>query len=372
LDPESSFQQVKEIASKENKLIFVDAYTTWCGPCKQMAAKTFPDVLVGKYFNDNFVSVKIDMEKGEGIELAKLWQIRAYPTLLWVAADGEVAHRALGFHKPTELLMAGRTARDPEERLLSYQKRFEGGNYAPEFITKYLAKLSEAGLDPSQAITLFFEKMGPEVMTKEDYFKLFEDYGTLKNRREVDYLAANQDQFIKQYTFERLQSKLTNLFYNPLIVAHLGGDQQGEQSLEGLKANLARFKYKPYEWILLATSVEAAKRQGQWDSFFEQAFDLHKKFPEYDSPTVLNSHAWTAYEESSNAKVLSEASRWAEKACKLDPSYEHLDTWASVLFKQGKKKLALEKATLAIKKGIESGEEVGVTQELVKKIKGLK
>ena len=71
----SSWKEVLQKAKQENKLIFVDLYTTWCGPCKKMAAETFPQQVVGDYFNKNFVNYKIDAEKGEGPELAGKYEV---------------------------------------------------------------------------------------------------------------------------------------------------------------------------------------------------------------------------------------------------------------------------------------------------------
>ena len=65
------------------KLVFMDAYATWCGPCKWMSANVFTDPKVADYFNANFVNIKMDMEKGEGPELARQFNLRAYPTLVF-------------------------------------------------------------------------------------------------------------------------------------------------------------------------------------------------------------------------------------------------------------------------------------------------
>ena len=66
---EGSFAQALEATKTENKLVFMDCYTSWCGPCKRMASQVFVQEQVGEYFNPRFVCVKIDMEKGEGVEL---------------------------------------------------------------------------------------------------------------------------------------------------------------------------------------------------------------------------------------------------------------------------------------------------------------
>ena len=81
-----SWKEVLQKAKQENKLVFVDLYTTWCGPCKKMAAETFPQQTVGDYFNKNFVNYKIDAEKGEGPGLAGKYEVSAYPTLVFVNA----------------------------------------------------------------------------------------------------------------------------------------------------------------------------------------------------------------------------------------------------------------------------------------------
>ncbi|MDR6781550.1 thioredoxin-related protein [Pedobacter africanus] len=58
-----SWQQVKEKAKKENKYLFVDCFTTWCGPCKYMTSTIFPQEKVGDFFNKNFVNVKVQFDK---------------------------------------------------------------------------------------------------------------------------------------------------------------------------------------------------------------------------------------------------------------------------------------------------------------------
>src|SRR5882757_6003051 len=79
-----SWAEVKAKAKQENKLIFVDFFTDWCGPCKAMAIGTFPNPQAGEFYNKHFISVKIDAEKGEGISLAKQYSVHAYPTLAFI------------------------------------------------------------------------------------------------------------------------------------------------------------------------------------------------------------------------------------------------------------------------------------------------
>lgn len=99
-----TFEEAIAKAKKENKLIFVDAYAVWCGPCKLMDRTTFRSDKVGEVFNKEFINLKIDMEKGEGIELARKYQVRAYPTLMLINGEGKVVKRMLGALSEAQLL----------------------------------------------------------------------------------------------------------------------------------------------------------------------------------------------------------------------------------------------------------------------------
>ena len=73
-----SFDEAKAEAVKQHKLIFIDCFTTWCGPCAKMARDVFPTKEVGDFYNEHFICCKIDMEKGEGLKIAKDFGIKAY------------------------------------------------------------------------------------------------------------------------------------------------------------------------------------------------------------------------------------------------------------------------------------------------------
>jgi len=105
-----TLKEAKAKAKKENKLIFIDCFTTWCGPCKKMAKTTFLSKEVGDYYNKNFVCMKIDMEAGEGTTVASSYAIEAYPTYLFLDHKGDVKHRDLGFIDANRFIEVGKTA----------------------------------------------------------------------------------------------------------------------------------------------------------------------------------------------------------------------------------------------------------------------
>lgn len=100
-----SFEKAKKEAKKTGKLIFIDAYTDWCGPCKRMAATSFKDPKVGDLYNKSFINLKIEMEKNpEGPEIARLYGVKAYPTLLIVNGNGDLVKQSIGMKTSDQLI----------------------------------------------------------------------------------------------------------------------------------------------------------------------------------------------------------------------------------------------------------------------------
>ena len=90
------FATARKAAEKEGKPIFMDAYASWCGPCKYMTSNVFTQDAVGKFINDNFIPVKYDMEKGDGPGLRNDYGVKAYPTFLIIDRNGKEIARVVG------------------------------------------------------------------------------------------------------------------------------------------------------------------------------------------------------------------------------------------------------------------------------------
>lgn len=103
-----SWNETLTEAEKQNKLIFLDVYATWCGPCKKMKKTTFNNEEVGSFFNKNFINIAIDGETTEGQQIIKKYGLRGYPSLLFVNGDGSLKAIKTGFQNTNDLLSYGK------------------------------------------------------------------------------------------------------------------------------------------------------------------------------------------------------------------------------------------------------------------------
>lgn len=117
-----TFAQALAKAKQENKKLMVDCYTLWCGPCRYMATNVFPNDTLGKFMNEHFVCMKLDMEHGEGPERNKTFHVKAYPTFIFFDADGKEMNRFEGmayreeFQKRCERILKGEAPMTDETR----------------------------------------------------------------------------------------------------------------------------------------------------------------------------------------------------------------------------------------------------------------
>jgi hypothetical protein len=133
-----SFEQALKKAAEENKIVFIDCYTQSCGPCKMMARKVFPQKVCGDYFNSRFVSLIRDMEAGEGPELGARYEVRIYPTFLFINPDGSVLlHYNLGAEPNAEKFVA---KIDNALQIAKMKTVFDSGEYTDSFLDEYLSR----------------------------------------------------------------------------------------------------------------------------------------------------------------------------------------------------------------------------------------
>ncbi|MDP3556578.1 MAG: thioredoxin family protein [Bacteroidota bacterium] len=364
-----NFESALKKAQKENKLVFIDAFTTWCGPCKKMSKEIFTNDSVANYFNKNFVNYKFDMEKGEGIEFAKKYQVQCYPNLLVLDSKGNVMHRGAGYMKAEDFIVFAKTSFSSDENFISKKNYYENTNLTQKTLLDYISLMEGACLNPSEIVAKYLKSVKEEELSNETNWSLIRDNITDLNSREIKYLIKNHREFELKYNVQ-VEDKISNLGLMNFS-DYFKAKELDKIAFEKSKQDFLKLNWPYSDKIIFETELTLNSRFNK-PAFYEMA--SKPEFITYNTKNAnaLNSMAWTFYEEVIDKKQLEAACKMAKHACELENTYANLDTYAAVLFKVGNYKEAEIQAEKAIERAkihSTSSDDYKETTDLLKKIK---
>ena len=187
------YDEVLKKAKKENKRIFIDVYTSWCGPCKMMAKDVFADEAVGKYYNQHFVCLKLDAEKEKDYPFFAKYQAGGYPSLFWLDGNGKLIDMYVGYMESGAFIEKGRQLKDSQQAEIweTYRKRWEKGERSVELMDKYVfGYLARAEPDKTKDCCLdYLKSLSEEQLKTEHTYRILLGFnrGPQEDGMTVDY-----------------------------------------------------------------------------------------------------------------------------------------------------------------------------------------
>ncbi|SEP88498.1 thioredoxin family protein [Neolewinella agarilytica] len=358
---EKPFEELLAQAKAEDKVIFIDAYTTWCGPCKMMAAKIFPDATVGTVYNERFINAKFDMEKGEGPALARRYNVVAYPTYLFVDGNGDIVHKGLGYI-PQDKFLALADVAVSDNNLGALNARYKAGERSPEFVKMYAQTLTDVYEQEraGEVISVYLDSekdwSSPEIMTM-----ILDNPGEPGDKRMI-YLVEHADAAIKtagsaSYMMTMQRSLITKYMRDAGVRA-----LPPAEKMETVYTKWAA----PIRGRLMAHyGMLHAEQSRDMDAYVPAALAYFNAYPSEDA-YELDKAAWSIFENSEDMAALKVALTWAIKSVELEENYNSLDTLARLYDKVGNRAKAVETAKKAIVIAKEAGVPYEDTEELLK------
>ena len=214
---ELTFKEALAAAKKEGKLVFVDCYTSWCGPCRDMAEKVFPQKEAGDYFNPRFVCVKYDMEKGEGEELAKRFEVRAYPTFLIVRPDGTAQHKIVGGSDLKAFIAQVEEGLDEKKNLLFLNEAYERGGMDTHQLMAYYSALTKAEEERADQVrSELWKKLTEQEKTTAEYWSLIANETSQPGTPEFDFMLGHLAELRQNVGRERVDEFVTTYYLDVL------------------------------------------------------------------------------------------------------------------------------------------------------------
>lgn len=366
-----SFEKALEQAKKEKKLVFVDFFTTWCGPCKMLDKTTWQDPKVIRWLTENTIPLKIDAEKE--VELAKRYGVRAYPTMVFIKPDGKILDTIIGYHPPEKFLPKAVAYLSGKSSVDMAREELKGHENDPSYRLRYAGALVDHGeKDKALAELLWCFDSGPK------YDPKFREGGLLRVAMYLSSLSkqsdaakkallVRRDQIEKQFATNPNERHLVNL----LSVMNRGLNQPermlafyDELKAKGDSSKTARRGIGP---LVFTSLIEAKRYQDVLDNtgdltnrfeaseavFQRQSLELTVRLSKEERIRQLDKirqsifgHFGSLYEALVGVGRFEEADTLAQKLAKFDNRPETLTLLMNHAVRAGHRKSALAVAEL--------------------------
>jgi thiol-disulfide isomerase/thioredoxin len=333
---QGSWGEALETAKKEHKIIFMDAYAEWCGPCKRMAKEVFTLKEVGDFYNKYFINVKMDMEKGEGPKLASKYRVSAYPTLFFINDKGEMVNSKVGGLNADQLIGLGKATLAQSDNSKNYAEEYEKGNRDPEMLKAYAYSLLISG-QPTLKIANEYIKTQKNIESSEFLEFLF-DFTTEADCSIFDKLVNLKDKIISIKTEEVYKKKIQNAC--DATVDKAVEFQNMDLLAEAKKQMKLAVPSFATEYSLLADIRFAFNVNNEYMAI-SSTKKYVQKFCKKDAEK-LNYHAMLFFQYIQDKKGLALAENWAKQAYELKKNKKYAKSYAELLKKNGKKDLAIK------------------------------
>ncbi|HRD82558.1 MAG: thioredoxin family protein [Saprospiraceae bacterium] len=340
---EGTWDEAVAEAKRLDRIIFVDAYAVWCGPCKKMAAEVFPDDKVGEFYNKNFINLKLDAEKGEGLKFREKYPISAFPTLFYIDYTGDVVQQVKGAQQIDGFIELGKKALTKIDRSQQYVAAYESGDRDPELVLNYVRALNKAGKS--------------SIKISNDYLRSQKDLSTPFNLRFILEAASEADSRIFDMLIER-RAAIEALEPKQAVKERIreACEATAQKALEFRNRNLLEEaiakmkKYYPEKAASFRTSMEMDywSAMGDVDKYIAACQQYAKTEAAKDEKALMGLGGALAQQFGHEPKAMQAAENFSKMAADKSTDYKTQLNYAGILMRNGKKDKALEAAKKAL------------------------
>ncbi|OWK98368.1 disulfide isomerase [Kaistella haifensis DSM 19056] len=364
----TSLKDILAKAKAEKKLVFLDAFAAWCGPCKMMEKNIFPLPAVSEYYNANFINARFDMEKGEGREIAMKYGVRSYPTFLFLNGDGEVVLKNYGYMGEQDFLTIAQEANQPKYRTSSNKELFEKGESNPEFLLNMMSLYAQSDYElAKKASERYFEAKSNQPLTKDELGMLLY---FIKSPSDPNYqiFVAKKPEITKLMSEDIYNQFDTNIKITKILENALDQKTGTINDDEFFKNAIPLVGKTEAEIALNRMKVIIYPNSGKFAEYEKAALSYYQNAENFDSEELLKA-AWIFSEFITTPSSLKKAEEWAEKSVMKSETAENTFILAKIYSKTGKKDQAKTYAEISKNLAKAQGKDDKLATQLLESLK---
>ena len=332
-----SWEEALAKADEEGKLIFVDCYTTWCGPCKRMSAQTFPDPQVGEFYNANFISLKIDMEKEKGLQFRRDYPVSAYPTLYYIDPDGKVVLMTKGAKQAPDFIAIGQSALKKYDGSAKYKGIYEEGDRSYETVYAYISALNKSGKSSVKVANEYFRTQ--DDLSTEENLEMLMVATTRVDSKIFGFFEEHKKELIKLKGESAVNAVIREAAYN---TGAMGIEYETTELMDEAYAALKKHIPDDAEEFKVSSQMNYALHMGDVDMYAPNAKIFFKKFVGDDPEELAHIAQDVMKHFPDHADCVDLGLKASKKALQVEKSDKTVILYASMLYLDGDKAKAIE------------------------------
>lgn len=339
---EGTWEEALMEAQAQEKVIFVDAYAVWCGPCRRMANNVFTNSKVGEFYNEHFINLKLDMEQEEGMRFRQTYPVAAFPTLYYIDFNGEVVNQMRGAQDVEGFIRLGEVALNMIDRSANFAEAYENGDRSPELVYEYVKALNQAG-KPTLKISNDYLREQDDLTTEQNLLFILE--ATVEaDSRIFGLLVKHRDAIEALVGADAVQERI---LYASTNTAQKAADFKVESLLEEAQAAMKSHCPEMAKQFVLESNLEYYLARRDRSGYLKAAKAFGKKGDADTQEFYRMSQDLYAY-FSEDAKCRKQAEAYAKKACEDSEQFFTYLHYARLLQESGKLDEAIEVAKQAL------------------------
>lgn len=347
-----------------HKPVFFFCYASWCPHCKKMRETLFTDPAVIAFYDQHFVCVQQDMEKGVGVELHKRFDIKSYPTFIFIDSSGTILYRLTGEFKAAQFIAEGENALTPTKQLPYLKVQFEKDVSNSDKCLEYLRALKKGDLDYSDIVQKYFATQSDNQLLTEKNWVIIANGTTDINSREFQFVLSHRKAFASIASRERVERKIFYLvkeLLTPLVEANDTSNYFiKRQPVKAIgQANV--------DSLVFAYDIMVYQVNSKWKEYQLETLKSVETYA-WNNNTELADIAGVYLKHIADTAALAQAVMWAKRSLNLHEEYGTYLLTAKLYQKLNNKPEAIQEAKKAKELAVKDGWDYTEADSLLKEL----
>ncbi|NME67399.1 thioredoxin family protein [Flammeovirga aprica] len=370
---EGQWEELLEEARQKDLKVYVGVFTPYCEPCEEMDQHVYNDKEVAVFYNEHFVSYKVDIHSEFGRFIASNYNVRSFPSHLYFSTSGKILHQAKGKLSPNVFLDKGEEALSPSFQLYTLRGKVEKGEELSfeEYLNYSLASYDIGVMDHAtndKLFTLLQPKNLEDKRVKSAVSQIL--FNSDVDSEAFRFFVRYKPLFADIYSPQKMNNIYKGLAKNTLSSSLKEKDVVSfEEKMDQLKKVMPNtialriaFSYEPRFFLSIGNEEKAFES-------IRKNFRYIQSKPNASELKKCNDWAWYYYQHSDKTEQLEEALKWVTFSISQKNSFNYLDTQAHLYYKLGRYQDSENVARLVQKHYEETGRDTKAISQLLTNIK---